>query len=250
MLDVTQRDRVFFLRVSSPARFDESAEALAGALIEACARVWECDDPVVGVVLASSESAYCLVPPKSADDCDRVRDRWAAVTGAIAGLRAPTIAAIDGDAVGPAWALALACDLRVAASHVHVGSPEIHWGRIPAAGGTQRLTRLVGPGVAARLLLLGEILEAPDAHALGLLHRVEPRERLGASLDEVLTGLRDSGPIALAYAKEAVHSAGDLALADGLRLEADLAVLLQTTGDRAEGISAFLTRRAAHFEGR
>jgi enoyl-CoA hydratase len=108
----------------------------------------------------------------------------------------------------------------------------------------------VGPGVAVRLLLLGEIVDAPDAHALGLLHRVEPRERLDAALDEMLTGLRDSAPIALAYAKEAVLSAGDLALADGLRLEADLAVLLQTTGDRAEGIDAFLGRRAAHFEGR
>ncbi len=250
MLEVTQRDRVCFLRVSAPARFDESAAALAGALIEACTHIHEGDDPVVGVVVSSSDAAYCLAPPQSADDCDRVRDRWAAATDAIAGLRAPTIAAIDGDAVGPAWELALACDLRIAASEVRVGSPEIHWGRIPAAGGTQRLTRLVGPGVAARLLLLGEILAAPDAHALGLLHRVEPRERLGVSLDEMLAGLRDSAPIALAYAKEAVHSAGDLALADGLRLEADLAVLLQTTGDRAEGIGAFLTRRAAHFQGR
>ena len=250
MLEVTQRDRVFFLRVSAPARFDQSAEALAGALIEACARVRECDDPVVGVVLSSSDTAYCLVPPQSAGDCDRVRDRWAAVTGAIAGLRVPTIAAIGGDAVGPAWELALACDLRLAASHVRVGSPEIRWGRIPAAGGTQRLTRLVGSGVAARLLLLGEILVAPEAQALGLLHRVDPREGSGAALDEVVAGLRDSAPIALAYAKEAVHSAGDLALADGLRLEADLAVLLHTTGDRMEGIGAFLTRRAPKFEGR
>jgi enoyl-CoA hydratase len=250
MLEVTQRDRVFFLRVSAPARFDDSAATLICALNEACTQVQESDAPVVGVVVTSSDIAYCLMPPQSADDCDSVRDGWATVTNAIAGLRAPTIAAIDGDAVGPAWELALACDLRVAARHVRVGSPEIRWGRIPAAGGTQRLTRLVGSGVAARLLLLGEVLEASDAHALGLLHRVEPRERLGGSLDDLLAGLRDSAPIALAYAKEAVHSAGDLALADGLRLEADLAVLLQTTGDRAEGISAFLTRRAAHFQGR
>src|SRR5439155_16888879 len=110
--------------------------------------------------------------------------------------------------------------------------------------GTQRLARLVGPATALRLLLLGEVLTAPTALELGLVHRVVPAAELDAACEGMLGELSAGGPLALAYAKEAVHRAGDLPLTDGLRLEADLAALLQTTHDRAEGLAAFRERRA------
>src|SRR5262249_44333911 len=144
----------------------------------------------------------------------------------------------------------LACDLRLAAAHVRLGSPEVRWGRIPAAGGTQRLARLVGPATALRLLLLGEMLAAPTALELGLVHRVVPAAELDAASEAMPGELAAGAPLALAYAKEAVQRAGDLPLPDGLRLEADLAALLQTTHDRAEGLAAFRERRAPRFEAR
>src|SRR5207302_10501658 len=114
----------------------------------------------------------------------------------------------------------------------------------------RRLRRLVGPAGALRLLRLGEVLDAPAAQAHGLLHRVVPATELDTAIEALLDGLRAAAPIALAYAKEAVHAAADTPLPAGLRLEADLATLLQTTADRAEGIAAFQARRAPRFEGR
>jgi enoyl-CoA hydratase/carnithine racemase len=110
--------------------------------------------------------------------------------------------------------------------------------------------RVASEAVALRLLLLGEVLPAPAALALGLIHRVAPAQELETTVEELLDAMRGSAPIALGYAREAVRSGADLALVDGLRLEADLAVLLQTTQDRFEGINSFLDKRSPRYEGR
>jgi enoyl-CoA hydratase/carnithine racemase len=108
---------------------------------------------------------------------------------------------------------------------------------------------VTGIGTALRLLLVGEVLPASEAVSLGLLNRVAAGDRLSEVVDEIVGALRASAPLALAYAKELVHTGSDVALATGLRLETDLSVLLQTTQDRREGIRAFLERRPAQFGG-
>lgn len=250
MLEQTERGRVVYLRVPRPVALGTASARLAGALVDACLAIAERPVPPAAVVLVGAGDAYCVRPPRDAADCDAATPAWAEATAAVARLAPPTVAAIGADALGPAWELALACDLRLAATTAQVGSPEIRWGRLPAAGGTQRLTRLVGPAEALRLLLLGDVLPASAAQARGLVHRVVPAAELNTALEALLDGLRAAAPIALAYAKEAVHAAVDTPLAAGLRLEADLAALLQTTADRAEGIAAFQARRAPRFEGR
>ncbi|MBI4492772.1 MAG: enoyl-CoA hydratase/isomerase family protein [Chloroflexi bacterium] len=250
MLEVAERNQVVYLRVPEPVRLGEASTRLAWEITDACAQIEERDRPPAAVALISGGGAFCVVAPRSAADCDAADPAWAEATAALARLGPPVVAAVGGDAVGPAWELALACDLRLAAAEAHLGSPEVRWGRIPAAGGTQRLARALGPTAALRLLLLGEVLAAPAALELGLVHRLAPASELEARLEELLNGLRAGAPIALGYAKEAVHRAVDLPLADGLRLEADLAALLQTTRDRAEGIRAFLERRPPRFEAR
>jgi len=250
VLEIAERERIVYLRVPSPAALGAASARLAWALADACAAVEEREAPPAGVAVVSSGDAFCVAAPRGAADCDAAAPAWAAATAALAGLGPPTVAAIGADAIGPAWELALACDLRLAAAEARLGSPEVHWGRLPAAGGTQRLARAVGPAEALRLLLLAEVLPAPDALGRGLVQRVVPAADLATHLEALLDALRAGAPVALAYAKEAVHAAGQAPLALGLRLEADLAALLQTTGDRAEGLAAFRERRRPRFEAR
>lgn len=248
LLHVSERDRVLVWHVSDAAE-SQAAIALANEIVDACTALDERLDPLVAVVVDASPPNFCLKPPGSADDLDFMQPSWAAATAAVARLTTPTVAVLRGDAIGPAWELALACDLRIASSAIRVGSPELRWGRIPASGGTQRLMRIGGIPTALRLLLLSELVTGETAYALRLVHRVAAPNRIDREVDEWLGHLRASAPIALAYAKEAVHQALHLSLQDGMRLEADLAVLLQTTGDRAEGLSGFIERREPRFEG-
>ncbi|MCC7368539.1 MAG: enoyl-CoA hydratase/isomerase family protein [Chloroflexi bacterium] len=250
MLQVTERDRIVFLTVPAPLPLGPASARLAWSVQDACDEIEQRDEPVAAVVLASGSGAFWLEPPTSAADLDALGSVWADMLAALDRLSPPLVACLGGDAVGPAWELALACDLRLASANARVGSPEIRWGRLPVAGGIQRLVRAVGSTLTTRLLLLGEVVTASEALALGLVHRVATPADLTTSLDALLEPLRTSAPIALAYAREAIRSAPDLPLAAGLRLEADLAALLQTTADRAEGLSAFLARRPPRFEAR
>jgi enoyl-CoA hydratase/carnithine racemase len=242
-------DGVVILAVPNPARPGAEAQRLARTLVDACEEIETNEAQPVAVILTCPAPAFCIFPPTSAADCDALGDDWARATAALARLAPPTIAVIAGDAIGPAWELALACDFRLVGPEARVGSPEVAFGRMPAAGGTQRLARLVGRSGALRMLLLGEIVGATDALAQGLVHRVGS-PTVETPLAELLAALRGSAPIALAYTKEAIRAADDLTLEAGLRLEADLAALLQTTTDRAEGVAAALARRPPAFRGR
>lgn len=248
MLEFRVERRVVTLSLARPVPPGPEGRRLAQALVRACERIAVGDAQPAAVVLTCSPPAFYLTPPTRAEDLDAEADDWARATEAVGALSAPTVAALAGDAVGPAWELALACDLRVAGAGVRVGFPEVGLGRIPAAGGTQRLVRLVGRGAALRMLLLAEVVDASEALARGLVHRVGAPS-LEEPLGELIEALRRAAPIALAYTKEAVHGAADLPLDAGLRLEADLAALLQTTADRMEGVQAALARRPAEFRG-
>jgi enoyl-CoA hydratase/carnithine racemase len=160
------------------------------------------------------------------------------------------IAALQGDAVGWGLALALACDVRVAASSAGLALPELAAGRLPGGGAVPRLVRMVGTGRALETALLGTRLTAARALDWGLVTATVPSGRLNATVERMARGLAARGPLALGLAKEAVVRALDLPLADGIRLEHDLYVLLQTTVDRREGVRAFLERRTPQFSGR
>jgi enoyl-CoA hydratase len=200
-------------------------------------------------VLTSEGTSFFVAPTTSVSECDAAAEAWGDAIAAVARLEPPTVAVLEGDVVGAAWELGLACDLRVASTRARIGNPEIRWGRMPSAGGIQQLVRVSGPTLAMRLLLLGEVLSADEALALGLLHRVVAPTELRACSEALAAEIAAAAPVALAYTKEAARSSADLPLSDGLRLEADLASLLQTTSDRAEGIAAFLARRPPIYHG-
>jgi enoyl-CoA hydratase len=168
---------------------------------------------------------------------------------AIASLRMPTVAVLSGAVRSVGLELALAADIRLAASDVSLSLADLDAGRLPCWGGTQRLTRLAGPSLATRMLMLGESVAAPVAQELGLVHRTTPAAQLEQGARALCEKLAAQAPLALEYAKEAIRDGAHLSMPDALRLEADLNVLLQASEDRAEGLSAFLSRRTPSFGG-
>ncbi len=172
------------------------------------------------------------------------------VAQAVAALPMPVVAILNGDATGHGLELALAADLRIAADTAQLGAGRLVDDGFPYDGATQRLPRLVGPAMARELLLTGRILTAAEALAVGLVNRVAPAAQLDAAAAELTAQIAAAAPIASRYAKEAVAAAGDLTLAQGLRLEADLSIILQSTADRAEGLRSFAEQRAPRFSGR
>lgn len=170
-----------------------------------------------------------------------------AVFNDIAALPVPTIAAVNGFALGGGLELALACDLRVASHKARLGLPEVSLGIIPGFGGTQRLPRLIGRGRAFDLIFTGRHVPADEALSLGLVNRVG--EDALQTAKELAATILKNGPIALALAKEAVGRGENLDLQEALEVEADLFGLACSTRDMREGTKAFLEKRPAKFKG-
>ena len=171
------------------------------------------------------------------------------VASAVAALPMPVVAVLNGDAIAHGLELALAADLRVAVGTARLGAGDPMVDGFPFDGATQRLPRLVGPALARDMLFTGRALSALEALEFGLVNRVAPPERLDDVVDDLVSTIVASAPIAARYAKEAVVAAGELTLTQGLRLEADLSVILQSTDDRAEGLGAFAEKRSPQFQG-
>ena len=173
-----------------------------------------------------------------------------AVLDLIENLGKPVIAAVNGYALGGGCETAMACTIRVAAEHAKFGQPEVTLGLIPGGGGTQRLPRLVGKGRALQLILSGGMIDAGEAHRIGLVNEVVPAGDLLIRAEAILKQIFANAPIAVKFSLEAVNRGLETNLAEGLSLEASLFGLCAGTGDKAEGTSAFLAKRAPQFNGR
>lgn len=171
------------------------------------------------------------------------------VASSVAGIGKPTVAAIEGDALDQGLELALACDLRFVGEHARLGMTQAAEGGLPWDGGTQRLPRLIGRSRALEMLLMARVLSGQEAAAIGLATEVTPPGRaLERAMDEARV-MEAHGPLALRYLKEAVYKGADLSLDQAMRMEADLATLLHSTQDRAEGLRAFADKRSPEFTG-
>ncbi|MEV6931889.1 enoyl-CoA hydratase-related protein [Dactylosporangium sp. NPDC051485] len=169
---------------------------------------------------------------------------------AVARIPKPVVAAITGWALGGGCELALTADWRVAAEDATLGQPEITLGIIPGAGGTQRLARLLGPARAKDLVMSGRRVPAPEALAMGLVDRVVPRDEVYRAALELVRPYVNGPAQALRAAKQAIDGGLDMDLASGLAWESQLFAALFATEDKAEGMAAFVEKRAPKFEGR
>ncbi|HXT77611.1 MAG TPA: enoyl-CoA hydratase-related protein [Candidatus Eisenbacteria bacterium] len=162
----------------------------------------------------------------------------------------PSICAINGFALGGGCELALSCSIRIASKTAKLGQPEVKLGIIPGYGGSQRLARLCGKGVAHELCLTGEMITAEEAQRIGLVNRIyEPGELLAAA-EAMAKKIIANAPIAVKYTMEAIERGVEMAQEEGLFLEATLFGLSCATEDMREGTKAFLEKRPAAFKGK
>jgi enoyl-CoA hydratase len=168
----------------------------------------------------------------------------------LAELRCPTIAAVNGLAVGGGLELALACDLRVAADSAKLGAPEVGLGLLPAYGGTQRLPRLVGPAKAKELIFMASMIPAPEALRIGLVNKVVPSGQELRAARDWAHAIGQKAPRAVAGAKRSIDAGLDRSLAEGLEVEKGAFLSeVMPSADLDEGLAAFIERRPPKFAG-
>ena len=176
--------------------------------------------------------------------------RGQSVLNLIENLGKPVIACINGFALGGGCEIAMACTMRLASENAKLGQPEVKLGIIPGYGGTQRLPRLVGKGLAMQQALTGEMITAQEAHRIGLVNEVVAAAELITRAEAIAAKIIGNAPLAVQYAMEAVNKGMEMTLAEGLFLEATLFGVCCATEDKKEGTAAFLEKRAAKFKGK
>jgi enoyl-CoA hydratase/carnithine racemase len=220
------------------------------------AREASADDAVRAVVVYGGEKVFAAgadIKEMSGMGYAAMATRAGEISGAVAAIAAipkPVVAAITGYALGGGCEVALACDWRIAAADAKLGQPEIKLGIIPGAGGTQRLTRLVGPAKAKDIVMSGRMVDAGEALSIGLVDRVVPAGEVYEAAVEFVKQYTSGPAQALRAAKLAVDGGLDMDLTSALAWETQLFAALFATEDKAEGMAAFVEKRKPKFTGR
>lgn len=227
-------------------------EELADAL-----KAVETDDSIRGLIITGSGRGFMAGTDLSEINTDRTGEETEEMSlhgqelmNALEELGKPVIAAVNGYALGGGTELALACDLRVAGEKAVFGVPETDLGVAPCYGGTQRLARLCGAGVAKDLLFTARKVRAEEALRIGLANRVVPQDKLMEETEELMKSIIKNGPIAIKACKYLVDKGLDMSFADGLKYEAELNGMLAETEDSREGLRAFFEKRPPVFRNR
>jgi enoyl-CoA hydratase len=247
------RPGVGLIRLDRPKALNALNRTLMRELTAAAARLDE--DPAVGaIVITGSDRAFAagadIAEMAGLGFADVFAEDLFAGWDALTRIRTPLVAAVGGYALGGGCELAMLCDVLVAAESAVFGQPEITLGVIPGIGGSQRLTRAVGKAKAMDLCLTGRTMDVTEAERAGLVSRVVPTDELLDRALDVATTIAGMSPIAARAAAEAVDRAFETTLSEGVAGERRLFHGLFATDDQAEGMAAFLEKRAPSFTGR
>jgi methylglutaconyl-CoA hydratase len=245
---------VVLCRISAANALSRALVSELGAALAELGR--EAPPPAAIVLIGEGDKAFCAGADlkerrgMSLPETRAFLDQLGSVANALAAFPRPTIAALNGVAFGGGFELALACDLRVAADHVSLGLPEVRLGIIPGAGGTQRLARVAGVGVAKELILTGKRIDASRAQALGLVSAVVPSAGLRATAVALGREIAEAGPLAVSQAKAAIDRGFGLPLDQALAAEREAYEVVLASADRNEGLAAFAEKRKPRWTGR
>lgn len=255
-----KKDQVCYITLNRPEVANAINIQMAVELSEVCCRINQDEDTRAVVISGAGNKDFCsgedlsqfsqavLSESPSLTELKEFTLRYN-IAAMVAGIECPVIAAINGDALGAGLALALSCDLRITSDSAVFGVPDIARGYLLANGITQWLPRIVGRSKALELILTAEPIDAKEAERIGLVHRLVQHDEVLSQAEKLAHEIASRAPIALRYAKEVVNKGLDLTLEQGLRLECDLYMILQTTQDRIEGVESFREKRQPHFRG-
>jgi enoyl-CoA hydratase len=246
-------DQIGIVTLNRPTVLNALSHDLMDELVKALEE-FDKDENIRVIILTGSERAFAAgADIKEMSDETTIsimnKDRFA-TWDRVRSIKKPIIAAVSGFALGGGCELVMTCDMIVASETAQFGQPEINIGVIPGAGGTQRLTRVVGKHKAMEIILTGRSITAHEAHQMGLVNRVVPVELY---LDEAKTLAKEiakKSPVAVKLAKEAILKAFDGSLSEGLEFERKNFYMLFSSEDQKEGMRAFLEKRQATFTGR
>jgi enoyl-CoA hydratase len=251
---VSVQDRIATLTVNRPDKLNALNASLIGELEVAIDELQSRDD-VAGVILTGVGRAFVAgadiseLAGLSALDGKRLARRGQEIFRRFEASPKPTVAAVNGFALGGGCELAMACQVRIAAEAAKFGQPEVKLGIVPGYGGTQRLPRLVGRGRALQLLLTGEVIDAQEAFRIGLVNRVVAADQLLPAATTMIQQMLMNAPLGIAACIDLVDRGLEMPLDDALVLEATQFGVLIATSDTAEGTRAFLEKRPPRFAG-
>lgn len=251
-----KRDRIAYVTINRPDKLNALNAATIKELHDIFTSIAEDDEVGVVILTGAGEKAFVAgadineLAMQGPIEGKRTSEYGQRVLGLIENLGKPVIAAINGYALGGGCELAMACTLRIASENARLGQPEVKLGIIPGYGGTQRLPRLVGKGIALELLLTGEMISAEQAHRIGLVNHVTRREDLIPTAEKIARQILANAPLAVRFCLEAVTAGLEMPLDEALQMEATLFGLSATTEDMREGTRAFLEKRPARFQGK
>jgi enoyl-CoA hydratase len=254
-IDLSVADRIAVLTVNRPDKLNALSSAMIVDLGEKLASAVDRDD-VGAIILTGAGRAFVAgadiaeLASLNAVEAHALAARGQRVFRMFETSAKPTIAAVNGFALGAGCELAMSCHMRLASDSAKFGQPEVKLGLGPGYGGTQRLPRLVGRGRALELLLTGAVIDAAEAHRIGLVNRVVPGADLIATSRTLAGEMLKQAPLALAACIEAVDIGLENDLDAGLAIEARSFGVLAATDDVKEGTAAFLAKRPANFTGR
>ena len=249
------RDAIGFITINRPKvmnALNHATLAELGLVLDAAR-----DDAAVRVLIVTGAGEKAFVAGADIGELSRMNPVSGqktslfgqGVIGKFETMGKPSIAAINGFCLGGGCELALACSMRVASKTARIGQPEVKLGITPGYGGTQRLPRLVGKGLAHELLLTGEMISAEEAMRIGLVNRVTEPGELISTCEAIGKKIIQNGPLAVRYAMDAVERGMEMPEEEGMYLEATLFGLCASTEDMREGTKAFLEKRPPQFKG-
>ena len=252
---IEQQGKIAILRINRPEAMNSLDPAMLFAIDAAIDQVSE--DPEVGVILITGEGKAFVAGADIAAMSTMGEEEGMAlgilgqqVFRKIETLELPTIAVVNGFALGGGCELAMACDMRIASQRAKFGQPEVGLGITPGFSGTQRLPRLVGKGKACELILTGDIIQAEEAERIGLVNKVVPPEELMREAIALAERILKNAPLAVCYSNRAIKDGLDTDLESGIALEAELFASCFNTADQKEGMKAFLEKRKPVFQGK
>ena len=255
-LKVETKNQIAYVTINRPEKLNALNMAVMTELRTAFTAIKENKEIRVAILTGAGEQAFVAgadiaeLNKNGVVEAKEYTHKGQAVLDLIENLGKPVIACINGFALGGGCELALACTMRLASENAKLGQPEVKLGIMPGYGGSQRLPRLVGKGIAMQMLLAGDPISAAEAHRIGLVNEVLPQADLIKRAEEIAAKIIANAPLAVQYTLEAVNHGMDMSLSDGLYLEAALFAICCATEDKNEGTRAFLEKRAAKFIGK